>query len=232
MNPTNSPTSPRVLTVPEVGAFARLVRESRKWSQEQLAAISGLSVRTVQRVERGESANFDTRRALARAFELQDLDALNKPFSIPSEAELKAAKEAFDRDNVTLALAPISTGRQFAKLVEGCEMDVSEPAFELPREAAEAFAALVDYFRDYRDCSELYSETQKLEVHEDLERHMDELRSLGISLRYAERKLRIKFGPPAPDAKPMEVTALYVVAFQLGKEPDHIATPKATRIGW
>lgn len=62
MNPTDSPTSPRVLTAPEVGAFTRLVRESRKWSQEQLAAISGLSVRTVQRVERGESANFDTDR--------------------------------------------------------------------------------------------------------------------------------------------------------------------------
>lgn len=230
MNPTGTPTPPRLLTPKEVAAFIRLVREMRHWSQEQLAEISGLSVRTVQRVEQGESANFDTRRALARAFDLKDIDALNKPFSIPGEEELKVAKEKFDREHITLALTPLTTGRQLAKLVETCEMDLSEPAFELSRDAAEAFAELVDYFRDYRDCSELYSERQKLEVHEDLQRHIDTLKSLDVSLRYAERKMQV--GAAEPATTPLAMTALYVVAYRLGHEPEQIATPKAARIGW
>lgn len=230
MTTQNSPFSPRMLTTDEVAACIRLFRDLRHWSQEQLAAISGLSVRTIQRVEQGKSANFDTRRALARAFELEDIDALNKPFSIPNEEELRAAQEKFERDNITLALSPLATGRQLAQLVDTCDMDLSEPAFELPREAAEVFAALVDAFREYRDCSELYTQVQKLDVYDDLQRYIDELKESGVSLRYAERKMQI--GASAPDAKPLRVTALYLVAFRLGKEPDQIATPRTARIGW
>ncbi|KAG0755674.1 hypothetical protein G6F22_020533 [Rhizopus arrhizus] len=44
-------TPPRLLTAAEVGACIRQFRQLRHWSQEQLAEISGLNVRTVQRVE-------------------------------------------------------------------------------------------------------------------------------------------------------------------------------------
>ncbi|HFT6959077.1 TPA: multiprotein-bridging factor 1 family protein, partial [Stenotrophomonas maltophilia] len=53
-------TPPRLLTAAEVGACIRQFRQLRHWSQEQLAEISGLNVRTVQRVEQGDSASFDT----------------------------------------------------------------------------------------------------------------------------------------------------------------------------
>lgn len=36
------------------------LRLQRSWSQEQLAAVSGLSVRTIQRIERGQSASLET----------------------------------------------------------------------------------------------------------------------------------------------------------------------------
>jgi transcriptional regulator with XRE-family HTH domain len=224
-----APSAPRLLTADEVAACIRLFRDLRHWSQEQLAAISGLNVRTIQRVEQGESASFDTRRALARAFELEDIDALNKPFAIPNEDELRAAKEKFDREHITLGLSPLTTGRQLAQLVESCEMDLSEPAFELELEAAEVFAAMVDAFREYRDCAELYTQVQKLDVHEEFQRHIDELKKMGVSLRYAERNMQMRAG--APDATPLRMTALYIVAFRLGKEPDQIATPRAARIG-
>lgn len=45
----------------------RRLRESRAWSQEHLAGVAGLSVRTVQRVERGDGASLETRMALASA---------------------------------------------------------------------------------------------------------------------------------------------------------------------
>ena len=229
MEPLTTSTPPRLLTPTEVGACIRQFREMRHWSQEQLAEISGLNVRTIQRVEQGDSASFDTRRALARAFDLEDIDALNKPFSLPTPEEAQAAQEAFEREHMTLAVAPLTAGRQLAGLVTSCEMDLSEPAFELPREAASEFAALVDYYREYRDCQELYSETQKLEVFDDLQHHIDALRALKVSLCHGQRKVRV--GVASTVAEPWVATVLYVVAFRLGHEPTQILTPKAARIG-
>jgi transcriptional regulator with XRE-family HTH domain len=228
MNATEQAPNARLLTPAELGLCVRLFREMRQWSQEQLAEISGLNVRTIQRVEQGQAASLDTRRALARAFEFEDLDVLNKPYTIPTEAELKAQKEKFERDYVTLQVQPLTTGKQLAKLAEGHMMDMCEPGFELPREADEVFAMLVDYFRDYRDCSEVYSEAQKFEVYDEMQSHIDALRDLGVSLRCAERRMQVKWGLNAsPDAKPMPVSVAYVIAFRLGQEPKQIMTPKA-----
>jgi len=218
---------PRLLTPAEVGACIRQFRELRHWSQEQLAEISGLNVRTVQRVEQGDSASFDTRRALARAFDLDDIDALNKPFSLPTADELEAAQAQFERDHITLAVAPLTTGRQLACLITSCEMDLSEPAFELPREAVAEFAALIDYYREYRDCHDLYLETDKLEIYDELQQHIDALRALGVSLCHGQRTVAVKMGSDSP----VNATVLYVIAFRLGHQPTQIAIPKTGRIG-
>lgn len=229
MNATEHAQKTRLLTLTELAVCIRLFRVMRQWSQEQLAAISGLNVRTIQRVEQGLSASLDTRRGLARAFEFEDIDALNKPFTIPSEEELKAAKEKFEQEHVTLTAIPLTTGKQLAKLAETCTMDLSEPAFELSREADESFAALVDYFREYRDCADLYTETQKFDVYDEMQSHIDALKALGVSLRYAERKMQVKWGSD-PDSKPIPTNVLYVVGFPLGKEPEQFATPKSGNI--
>ncbi|WP_283151011.1 helix-turn-helix domain-containing protein [Silvimonas soli] len=51
------------------------LRKQRAWTQEQLAQCSGLSVRTIQRIENGEPAGAETLQALAAVFEVpvQDL---------------------------------------------------------------------------------------------------------------------------------------------------------------
>src|SRR5438128_8261487 len=100
----------RLLIPAELAVLTRTFHEIRHWSQEQLAELSGLNVRTIQRVEQPMPASLDTRRAIARAFEFEDIDVFSKPFSIPSDETIKAAKEKFDRENVTLAAQPLSTG--------------------------------------------------------------------------------------------------------------------------
>lgn len=229
MNTTEHPPQARLLTLVELAALIKLFREMRQWSQEQLAAISGLNVRTIQRVEQGEPASLDTRRAVAQAFNFEDIDALSKPYTIPTVEEIKAAKETFERENVTLTATPLTTGKQLAKLAESSTMDLSEPAFELTREQDEAFAALIDYFRDYRDCADLYTEAQKFEIYDEIQSCIDTLRTLGVSLCSAVRKIQVKWGAES-DSKPMPATALYIVAFPLGKEPAQFATPRSAGI--
>lgn len=50
--------------------LVRTLRLQRGWSQEQLAELSGLSIRTIQRIERGKPAGLETRNALAAVFEI------------------------------------------------------------------------------------------------------------------------------------------------------------------
>lgn len=44
------------------------LRLQRGWSQEQLAALSGVSVRTIQRLETGQPPSLETRKALGAVF--------------------------------------------------------------------------------------------------------------------------------------------------------------------
>jgi transcriptional regulator with XRE-family HTH domain len=46
------------------------LRENKKWSQEQLAIMAGLSVRTIQRIERGQPASVESLKSLASVLEV------------------------------------------------------------------------------------------------------------------------------------------------------------------
>ena len=72
------------------------LRLQRGWSQEQLATVSGLSVRTIQRIERGQSASLETLATLASVFEI-DVSQLTveKETDMPSIAvNAREAEEA------------------------------------------------------------------------------------------------------------------------------------------
>jgi transcriptional regulator with XRE-family HTH domain len=59
------------------GTKIRTLRIQRGWTQEQLAEIAGISLRTIQRAEAANCAAFETMRAIAAAFET-DFDQLLK----------------------------------------------------------------------------------------------------------------------------------------------------------
>jgi transcriptional regulator with XRE-family HTH domain len=52
----------------------RAERERRAWSQEHLATVSGLGLRTIQRIEKTGAASFESARALASVFEVSVAD--------------------------------------------------------------------------------------------------------------------------------------------------------------
>lgn len=54
------------------------LRLQRGWSQEQLAELSGLSVRTIQRLERGQNASVESLKSIASVFEI-DFAVLRGP---------------------------------------------------------------------------------------------------------------------------------------------------------
>lgn len=65
--------------------IVRKLRLQKGWSQEQLAQLSGLSVRTVQRIERGQNAGLESLKSLAAVFEL-DLNTLQEKSNMPDNS--------------------------------------------------------------------------------------------------------------------------------------------------
>ena len=53
----------------------KIMRLERHWSQDQLAEMSGLSIRTIQRIENGENAGLESLKSLAAVFEINISDS-------------------------------------------------------------------------------------------------------------------------------------------------------------
>ena len=76
------------------GEAVRALRERKSWSQEHLANASGLSVRTVQRVEVEGIASAETRLALAAALDVPVADLI--PVSPPTPATVNVTNSRFE----------------------------------------------------------------------------------------------------------------------------------------
>ncbi|WP_343463692.1 helix-turn-helix domain-containing protein [Pantoea sp.] len=72
----------------------RSLRLARAWSQEQLAELSGLSVRTVQRIENGDKPSLETLSSLAAVFEMSvvDFSGRNAPADDALDQQINEAK--------------------------------------------------------------------------------------------------------------------------------------------
>lgn len=77
------------------------MRLKRGWSQQQLADVSGLSLRTVQRLESGRAPSLESLKSLASVFEIsvEDLQgAAEMPFSTTPESINEAVALKYGRD--------------------------------------------------------------------------------------------------------------------------------------
>lgn len=224
-------TDTRLLSKAELGQVIRYLRELRQWSQETLAELAHTTPRTIQRVEAGSGASVNTLRSLAGAFEYQDIDIFNKPMPIPTDEQLQAAREQFEKDYVMSKALQPESGRCLAKLAEESLGDYIEPACELSQDQVLTFAELTDYLRDYRECAEHYSSTGRLEVYEELQSLLDRLGEQGVTLRYANAPVvHRSTSDPLIDAQPIG-KVLYLLGFKEGEAPEELALPRRMSIG-
>ncbi|MEZ9395821.1 helix-turn-helix domain-containing protein [Vibrio splendidus] len=54
-----------------IGKKVKQLRELKGWSQEHLSSVSGLSSKTIQRIESGKKASLESQQALASAFQIE-----------------------------------------------------------------------------------------------------------------------------------------------------------------
>jgi len=66
------------------------LRVRRGWSQEQLAELTGLSVRTIQRIERGQTPSVESLKAIASVFEVDFTDLREQQMETPATQRVSA----------------------------------------------------------------------------------------------------------------------------------------------
>jgi HTH-type transcriptional regulator, competence development regulator len=82
-----------------VGHMVKTMRLEKAWSQEQLADASGISVRTIQRLEQGQPASLETVKALAACFQ------------VPAALFSASAPHQPSEEPMTATALPDQTGR-------------------------------------------------------------------------------------------------------------------------
>ncbi|WP_057631972.1 DUF805 domain-containing protein [Stenotrophomonas humi] len=86
-------------------ARLRELRIARQWSQEQLANLSGLNLRTIQRLESGAKISTESLRALAAVFEVP-AESLLVGDQAPSQPALAAMRDGVLRGLDFTGLTP------------------------------------------------------------------------------------------------------------------------------
>ncbi len=84
------------------------LRLQRGWSQQQLADLSGLSARTIQRIERGQVASAESLKSLAAVFEI-DFSSLQP------ESDMNTSPDQGMRTDEALALQHVRKLKGFYK---------------------------------------------------------------------------------------------------------------------
>lgn len=216
------------MTPAEVGFLVKVYRDSMEWSQETLAELAGVTPRTVQRVEAGEPSSVDTRRALARAFQIPDMDVFLKSNPFPTQEEIEQQKAEFDRKYVLLA-ATVIDGRGIATMFSGGHayhaISSGSVVESLPREAQDTFAAVLDYTRDCMDVADVASNRDMLSYGDGLEELISELRGTGYCVCSAVRHISLT-SKSWVDKTPMPWTLLYLVIAPIKEPPAKIVVPR------
>ena len=159
-----------------IGVNIRFHREQRTWTQEHLAAVSGIDARTIQRAERGTKLSADSLQALAAAFDLT-VDQLRKP--------PKPLADAADRFKM-IKLNRIERAADLRNLLPtgACQFGYDGITDEAHEDA------IAEFQRDLDDAGNLWSDldpVQKLELLRSMEHHFHDARRVRLDRRRRQR---------------------------------------------
>ncbi len=165
---------------------AKLIKElrtKRGWPQKQLADISGISERTVQRIERGGAAALDTLQALASALEITVEELL--PTEDPQEKKISAPN--------IFHLSRLHTGKDIINIISGSDMYQSDHDDINDQTKAKLIG---DFLQEISDFGEIWDDIEpkhKIEISYSLNEKIKELEELGFWVFGIQRKALFRF---------------------------------------
>ena len=122
-------------------------RIEKAWSQEQLALIAEVSVRTIQRIENGRPASFESLKAIAAAFDI-DVKELLAPASEPQTPNQRKPVSFLPR---------VRTGTELCNVVGGA--DAWHHKHDDPNDR-EDVQLVGEFLEELHDLSEIWKEVR------------------------------------------------------------------------
>nr|WP_047165982.1 helix-turn-helix domain-containing protein [Sphingomonas sp. Y57] len=224
---------------PKALAFwIRTLRAAADLSQDALAMASGLTHRTIQRVEAGDPSSVTTRRCLARGFGYDDLGIFDDPVFVATvtgmledlrAAQIKAEDEAH-ADRLRIEAVPVTSGGDLVSLLDGVDAWAFDCDEALPAEAHGVAAALFDNLQDYGDIWSELSRSGRNEAAAFFEALLEPIGHHGGRVYQARRATRF-VGHGWQDPTPLPMTIGYVTVVPAGRDYGFLMVPKAGRMG-
>ncbi len=159
--------------------FVKEMREERAWPQRQLADVSGINLRTVQRLEKDGTAAFATLMAIAAAFEI-DVKQL-RPAS---------GKQKKDQAKSNVHLLPrLTSGKSIADIIGGAELFQISNDIADDERAVSAMKSILELFKG--DIVRWYAAepAKRLEIEFELSQELKGLESYGFYLFGIKREI-------------------------------------------
>lgn len=166
-----------------LGLKIKQLRNLKLWTQGQLAEISGVSERTVRRLEATGKAESATFLSILKALDtnLEELESMfNEDDTIKEESKEKFANVSF--------LHRIESGRELVRIIASAHQygyDYHDCKTEEQIETAQGFLAVVADVLDIWDMIEI---GQRFDLENDLTKQIRELENLGLWV-FGDRQL-------------------------------------------
>jgi transcriptional regulator with XRE-family HTH domain len=219
-----------------LGVWARCVREAQHLSQDALAANAGVTIRTVQRFEAGQTVNVTSRRALAKALGYDKPDAFDDPEFAGSVLrffdELKAMqqKNLDDQhpDHVRIKAQALASGAEamrFADAVNAMSFDIFDGLADPAKEVAASFC---DYVQELMDLDD-FPTSGRLGIAKDLDGLLQDLREKGARVYSATRDRKFR-GADWGDKPSLEMTIGCLAIVPADREISELYVPRKTKL--
>lgn len=213
--------------------WTKCIRESSHWSQEALAAASGLDVRTIQRIEAGHPVSVTTRRALARGLGYDNPDVFEDPEFIKGvhalfEGMRKVQDEEVQKqfpDHMRVSVARVTSGEGLARVAYEANAYLFHADEAIADEAKEIAASIFDFLRDLGELGDDGSFSERLGYQRSLGELLEQLEALGAACYGAFRATKM-VGANWADKTPIPLTVGYLTVVPVEKVLTEMMVPR------
>jgi transcriptional regulator with XRE-family HTH domain len=184
--------------LPETGIRIKQLRTERAWSQEQLAQICGVNVRTIQRLENGGKGSPETLKAIAAGFELDVRDLTSGQVSSPK-----------GKNHEVIFMARVVLGKDLCGFVRGTH------GYRFQNddlESDEEVESVGNFLQDIRDTGDLWSDMEPLhqvQAEYRFTKMIRELEGYGFWVFAAKAKEHLQMGDGS--ALPLTVALILIL---------------------
>lgn len=213
--------------------WTKCIRETSHWSQEALAAASGLDVRTIQRIEAGHPVSITTRRALARGLgydnpdvfdDLEFLKGVHGLFDGIRKVQDKEVQEQLP-DHVRVDATRVTSGGGLASVAYEADAYLFHADDAITDQAKEIAASTFDFLRDLGDLGADGSFAERLGYQRSLGELLEQLEAMGAACYSAFRATKA-VGANWADKTPIPWTVAYLTVVPVEKVMAEMMVPR------